>query len=309
MDAISAADPALRLGGDEARAIAPSDPHRIPGRAYGLVSTLSLEPEPIPLKLKVVLVGERLLFYLLQAYDPDFGKLFRVAADFEEHLERTPEPASCSPASSPRGRAATSCCRSSATRLRACSISARAPPATRARSPPTSSAWSNCCTKPTTARARRQRRHRRRAISRGDRRPAPPRRPPARRGPGSDPARQGADRHRGRDRRPGERLVGIRSRRLRLRRAGAHHRHHPPGRRPGDRHPARSRARRRDPFQGRDDPVRVSGGALFRQPAALRSRRAWCSSRPTATSTATAPRSPSCAPCSPRSPTCRSGRR
>jgi len=62
-----------------------------PGEAYGLVSTLSLEPEPIPLKVKVVLVGERLLFYLLQAYDPDFSKLFRVAADFEEHVERTSE--------------------------------------------------------------------------------------------------------------------------------------------------------------------------------------------------------------------------
>ena len=62
-----------------------------PGEAYGLISTLSLEPESIPLKLKVVLVGERMLFYLLQAYDPDFSKLFRVAADFEEHLERTPE--------------------------------------------------------------------------------------------------------------------------------------------------------------------------------------------------------------------------
>ncbi len=61
------------------------------GEVYGLVSTLSLEPEPIPLKLKVVLVGERLLFYLLQAYDPDFGKLFRVAAGFDEHMERTPE--------------------------------------------------------------------------------------------------------------------------------------------------------------------------------------------------------------------------
>jgi lon-related putative ATP-dependent protease len=61
------------------------------GEVYGLVSTVSLEPEPIPLKLKVVMVGERLLFYLLQAYDPDFGELFRVAADFEEHVERTPE--------------------------------------------------------------------------------------------------------------------------------------------------------------------------------------------------------------------------
>ena len=62
-----------------------------PGEAYGLVSTLSLEPEPIPLKLKVVLVGERILFYLLQAYDPDFGTLFRVAADFDEHMERNAE--------------------------------------------------------------------------------------------------------------------------------------------------------------------------------------------------------------------------
>jgi predicted ATP-dependent protease len=37
------------------------------------------------------MVGERLLFYVLQAYDPDFSALFRVTADFEEHLERTPE--------------------------------------------------------------------------------------------------------------------------------------------------------------------------------------------------------------------------
>ncbi len=59
------------------------------GEAYGLTGSLSLEPEPIALKVKVVLVGERMIYYLLQAYDPDFGKLFRVAADFEEHLERT----------------------------------------------------------------------------------------------------------------------------------------------------------------------------------------------------------------------------
>jgi predicted ATP-dependent protease len=53
-----------------------------------LVSTVSLEPEPIPLKVKVVLFGERLHYYLLQLYDPDFRRLFRVAADFEESVER-----------------------------------------------------------------------------------------------------------------------------------------------------------------------------------------------------------------------------
>jgi predicted ATP-dependent protease len=58
------------------------------GQAYSLISTVSLEPEPIPLDVKIVLFGDRLLYYLLQQYDPDFGELFKVAADFEEHIER-----------------------------------------------------------------------------------------------------------------------------------------------------------------------------------------------------------------------------
>jgi predicted ATP-dependent protease len=45
---------------------------------------VSLEPEPIPLDVKVVLLGERLLYYLLNYFDPDFGDLFKVAADFED---------------------------------------------------------------------------------------------------------------------------------------------------------------------------------------------------------------------------------
>ncbi len=58
------------------------------GQVYGLINTLSLEPEPIPIKLKVVLVGERLLYYLLSAHDPDFQELFKVEADFENDVER-----------------------------------------------------------------------------------------------------------------------------------------------------------------------------------------------------------------------------
>jgi lon-related putative ATP-dependent protease len=60
-------------------------------RLMSLVSTVSLEPEPIPLDIKVVIMGDRLLYYLLCEYDPDFADLFKVAADFEETLERTPE--------------------------------------------------------------------------------------------------------------------------------------------------------------------------------------------------------------------------
>ncbi|MDH3790241.1 MAG: AAA family ATPase [Rhodospirillales bacterium] len=57
----------------------------------GLLSTVTLEPEPIPLELKVVLVGERLLYYLLSQYDPEFERLFKVAADFDERFERSDE--------------------------------------------------------------------------------------------------------------------------------------------------------------------------------------------------------------------------
>ncbi len=58
-------------------------------RMVGFAGTVSLEPEPIPLQIKVALVGERLLYYLLKAYDPEFGALFKVAVDFEEELPRS----------------------------------------------------------------------------------------------------------------------------------------------------------------------------------------------------------------------------
>lgn len=58
------------------------------GQVYSMISTVSLEPAPIPLDTKVVLIGERLLYYLLSNNDPEFGELFKVSADFEEDVER-----------------------------------------------------------------------------------------------------------------------------------------------------------------------------------------------------------------------------
>jgi predicted ATP-dependent protease len=58
------------------------------GEALSLVSTVSLDPEPIPLNVKVVLIGERLLYYLLYEFDPDFRELFKVAVDFESSTDR-----------------------------------------------------------------------------------------------------------------------------------------------------------------------------------------------------------------------------
>jgi lon-related putative ATP-dependent protease len=59
------------------------------GQTLSLISTVSLEPEPIPLDVKVVLLGERLLYYTLSQLDPDFAELFKVAADFEDQMDRT----------------------------------------------------------------------------------------------------------------------------------------------------------------------------------------------------------------------------
>ncbi len=58
-------------------------------RVYGLVGTTSLQPENIPVSIKVILVGERRLYYLLAHYDPDFLDLFKVEADFADRIERS----------------------------------------------------------------------------------------------------------------------------------------------------------------------------------------------------------------------------
>jgi len=57
----------------------------------GTISTVTLEPEPIPLETKVVLVGTPMLYYLLSANDEDFAKLFKVRAEFATLMDRNPQ--------------------------------------------------------------------------------------------------------------------------------------------------------------------------------------------------------------------------
>ena len=59
-----------------------------PGETWGIVSTTTLKPEPIPLDIKIILIGERWLYYLLSSYDSEFGDLFKVAADLDDELDR-----------------------------------------------------------------------------------------------------------------------------------------------------------------------------------------------------------------------------
>ncbi|HNY38762.1 MAG TPA: AAA family ATPase [Bryobacteraceae bacterium] len=61
------------------------------GTQLSLVSTVTLDPEPVPLDVKVVLVGSSQLYYMLAAYDEDFQKLFKVKAEFASRMRRTAE--------------------------------------------------------------------------------------------------------------------------------------------------------------------------------------------------------------------------
>ena len=54
-------------------------------------STAMLQPEPIPVRVKVVLIGDPGIYRGLDSSDPDFPQLFKVLADFEPTLPRSPE--------------------------------------------------------------------------------------------------------------------------------------------------------------------------------------------------------------------------
>ncbi|QDV09859.1 Lon protease [Planctomycetes bacterium Poly30] len=51
----------------------------------------SIKPEPIPISLRVILIGDAGTYYMLDRADPDFGQLFKVLADFESEIDRDAE--------------------------------------------------------------------------------------------------------------------------------------------------------------------------------------------------------------------------
>lgn len=53
-------------------------------------TTISLDPEPIPLNVKVILTGDEELYDVLSERDPDFSDFFKVEADFGVLMDRTP---------------------------------------------------------------------------------------------------------------------------------------------------------------------------------------------------------------------------
>ena len=181
---------------------------------FSMVSTVQLEPQPIPLDVKVVLFGERLICQLLQANDPEFDELFRVVADLDDDLPREAgtqralaagpgrtdaRPGAAAAQRGGPGAAASTTARGAAATRRGWSASVRTP-ARRGRRgrPPGAQRLAHAA-----GGGRRGRRHRRAARAcRPRRRARAPR----------DAARHPGHRHRGRARRPGQRPGGLRGR-------------------------------------------------------------------------------------------------
>ncbi|MCL5019505.1 MAG: AAA family ATPase, partial [Patescibacteria group bacterium] len=61
------------------------------GEQLGLFTTRVIKPQPIPLDVKVVLIGSPIFYHLLYFYDEDFPKLFKVKAQLDDRISATPE--------------------------------------------------------------------------------------------------------------------------------------------------------------------------------------------------------------------------
>lgn len=55
---------------------------------FGLVAMATLRPQPIPLNIKVVMIGNPYIYQILYHYDEDFRKLFKIKADFDIEMDR-----------------------------------------------------------------------------------------------------------------------------------------------------------------------------------------------------------------------------
>ena len=62
-----------------------------PFEQFGLIAPQAMRPEPMPIKVKVILTGDALLYQTLSMYDEDFWEIFKVKADFDFEIEKTKE--------------------------------------------------------------------------------------------------------------------------------------------------------------------------------------------------------------------------
>ncbi len=60
-----------------------------PFEQFGLIAPQGIRAEPMPIKVKIVLIGDAMLYQLLAIYDEDFWEIFKVKADFNFEVEKT----------------------------------------------------------------------------------------------------------------------------------------------------------------------------------------------------------------------------
>ncbi len=60
-----------------------------PFEQFGVTAPQGLRPEPMPMKVKVILTGDAMLYQLLSIHDEDFWEIFKVKADFDSEIEKT----------------------------------------------------------------------------------------------------------------------------------------------------------------------------------------------------------------------------
>jgi len=56
---------------------------------YGVMTSAGLKPKPIPLNVKVIIIGQKNIYHLLHSYDEEFKKIFKVRADFDYEVKET----------------------------------------------------------------------------------------------------------------------------------------------------------------------------------------------------------------------------
>ena len=62
-----------------------------PFEQFGLIAPLGMRPQPMPVDVKVILIGDNYIYQLLSEYDEEFWEIFRVKAEFNFQVDRTPE--------------------------------------------------------------------------------------------------------------------------------------------------------------------------------------------------------------------------
>ena len=227
-------------------------------RFMGMTTTVTLEPDPIPLDVKVVLFGDRTLYYMLVAADPDTAQHFKVLADFDDDVDRSPASEmmiarligsiAANAGLKPLDRGGVARVIEHAARL--ADDAGKLTLLVESIHDLVAEA-SHCA-----GQSGRERGDARLCRG-GDRAAAPPRR--ARRGarPRDDPARHRADRHDGQQCRTGQRAQRHGARGPRVRPTDPHHRARASRQRPHRRYRARGGTRRAAAFQGRADPERL----------------------------------------------------